>query len=167
MQSTVKLKYLRIAPRKVRLVTDLIKGKRVSEAHRILDVLVRKAAPPIMKSLQSAIAGAQHNFEGKEENLYIEKVMVEEGPKLKRYRPRARGRAFPIEKKTSHITLVLHEVVPTETEQGKLVQTKKNVEVKEKTAQTDRPEKFRPERDVAKPKAGGGVKRMFRRKAIV
>lgn len=110
---TAKLRYLRIAPRKVRLVADLIRGKSVKEAETILRFQVKRPAQPMMKLLQSAKANAKQQ-ELDERQLYISKVTVDEGPKLKRYRPRARGRAYKIQKKTSHITLVLDEKRPKE-----------------------------------------------------
>lgn len=110
MEVTAKLRYLRIAPRKVRLVADLIRGKNVEEATHILNFVRKRAAKPILKLLNSAIANATHNFQLKKENLYIAKITVDEGPKLKRWRPRARGIAYEIQKKTSHVTLVLAEV---------------------------------------------------------
>jgi large subunit ribosomal protein L22 len=106
---SAKLRYLRIAPRKVRLVADLIRGKSVSEAETILNSLSKKSALPLSKLLKSAIANAKNNFQLNPTKLYISKITVDEGPKLKRWRPRARGQAYEIQKKTSHITLVLEE----------------------------------------------------------
>jgi large subunit ribosomal protein L22 len=102
----VKLNYLRIAPRKVRLVADLIRGKSVKEAENLLRFTVKKASPVFRKLLKSALASAKQ-FQLDENNLYISLVKVDEGPKLKRWMPRARGVAYPIHKKTSHITLEL------------------------------------------------------------
>jgi large subunit ribosomal protein L22 len=109
MEVVAKLKYLRIAPRKVRLVADLIRRKSVNEALNILDFTNKKAAKPLKKLLNSAIANAKHNFQLDPSKLYISKITVDEGPKYKRWMPRARGRADEIQKKTSHITLVLAE----------------------------------------------------------
>lgn len=110
MPVVAKLRYLRIAPRKVRLVADLIRSKSVRQAETILRFQVKRAASPLLKLLRSAIANAKNNFKMKEQNLYVSKITVDEGPKLKRWRPRARGRAYPIHKKTSHITLILEEL---------------------------------------------------------
>lgn len=104
-----KLKYLRISPRKVRLVADLIRKKKVDQAERILNFTVKKAAEPIAKLLKTAIADARNNFHIDSDNLYISKITVDEGPKYKRWRPRARGTAYQINKRTCHITLVLEE----------------------------------------------------------
>jgi large subunit ribosomal protein L22 len=103
------LRYLRIAPRKVRLVADLIRGKSVLEAERILNFTRKKAALPLLKLLKSAISNAKHNFNLDEKNLYVSKITVDQGPKTKKVFPRARGRADIKEKKTSHVTLILKE----------------------------------------------------------
>lgn len=103
------LRYLRIAPRKVRLVAALIRKKPVEEAERILMFTKKRAALPLLKLLRSAVANAIHNFKLKKENLYIDKLLVNEGPRLKRIFPRARGRADIIQKKTSHVSIVLKE----------------------------------------------------------
>ena len=109
MPVTAKLRYLRIAPRKVRLVADLIRGKTVEEAQNILNFTQKRAALPILKLLKQGSSNAKNNFQMEEKNLYISTILVDEGPKLKRVRPRARGQANEIQKKTSHITLVLEE----------------------------------------------------------
>jgi len=102
-------RYVRIAPRKARLVVDLIRGKSVGEALAILRHTPKAASPIVEKLLNSAIANAEHNYQMNVERLYISQAYVNEGPTLKRYRPRAQGRAFPIRKRTSHITLVVAE----------------------------------------------------------
>ncbi|EKB58567.1 50S ribosomal protein L22 [Falseniella ignava] len=102
-------KTVRIAPRKVRLVVDLIRGKHISEAISILKFTPRGASPVVEKVLMSAIANAEHNFDLDVESLYVTEAYVNEGPTMKRYRPRARGSASPINKRTSHITIVVSE----------------------------------------------------------
>jgi large subunit ribosomal protein L22 len=104
-----KLKNLRIAPRKVRLVADSVRGKDAKQALILLRYMSKKAAQPMGKLLHSAVANAKNNFQLDDSNLYISKITVDEGPKLKRWRARAMGRAFTIQKKTSHINLVLKE----------------------------------------------------------
>ncbi len=104
-----KLRHLRIAPRKVRLVADLVRGKDASRTLIILNRLSKRAAHPMAKLLQSALSNAKNNFQLNESNLYISKITVDEGVKLKRWRARAMGRSSPIQKKTSHITLFLKE----------------------------------------------------------
>ena len=111
MKSSAKLRYLRIAPRKVRLVADMIRGKKVREAELILRFTPKSATEPIAKTLKSAVTSAKTNLELDEGNLYISKITVDQGPTLGRFRARSRGRAYPIEKKTSHVTLELDEVV--------------------------------------------------------
>lgn len=110
MKIKAKLSNLRIAPRKTRDVVDLIRGKKVTEAVIILSFTTRKSAPIILKLLKSAIANAKNNFKLDENNLYIAKITSDEGPKLKRWHPMSRGRAYPIQKKTSHINIVLDEL---------------------------------------------------------
>ncbi|MEJ9280844.1 MULTISPECIES: 50S ribosomal protein L22 [Ureibacillus] len=100
---------VRIAPRKVRLVVDLIRGKQVGEAVAILRHTPKAASPVVEKVLKSAVANAEHNYELNPNNLYISEIYVDEGPTLKRYRPRAQGRASAINKRTSHITVVVSE----------------------------------------------------------
>ncbi len=100
---------IRIAPRKVRLVVDLIRGKEVAEAIAILRLTPKAASPVVEKVLKSAIANAEHNYELDAANLVISEAFVNEGPTMKRFRPRAQGRASGINKRTSHITLVLSE----------------------------------------------------------
>jgi len=120
MPVVAKLKYLRIAPRKVRLVADLIRGKSVEQAQTLLHFTVKKANEPLLKLLKSAIASARNNFQLQESNLYICKISVDEGPKYKRYMPRARGQAYEIQKKTSHVTLWLDEIVKKPPKESKL-----------------------------------------------
>lgn len=100
---------VRIAPRKVRLVVDLIRGKQIGEAISILKFTPRGAAPVVEKVLMSAIANAEHNYDLDLENLFVSEAYVNEGPTMKRYRPRAQGSASPINKRTSHITIVVSE----------------------------------------------------------
>jgi ribosomal protein L22 len=100
-------KYVRSSPRKARLVVDHIRGKSVEEARAILTHTPRAAAVPVLKVLESAIANAEHNHELLPEELRVFQVMVDEGPTLKRFRPRALGRATKIRKRTSHITINL------------------------------------------------------------
>ncbi|UOE94256.1 MULTISPECIES: 50S ribosomal protein L22 [Bacillaceae] len=109
MQAKAVAKQVRIAPRKVRLVVDLIRGKQVGEAVAILRHTPKAASPVVEKLLNSAIANAEHNYEMEPNNLYISEVFVDEGVTLKRFRPRAMGRASRINKRTSHITLVVSE----------------------------------------------------------
>lgn len=109
MQAKAVAKTVRIAPRKARMVVDLIRGKQVGEAVAILKHTPKAVSPIVEKVLNSAIANAEHNYDMDAENLLIKEAYVDEGPTLKRFRPRAQGRASQINKRTSHITIVLSE----------------------------------------------------------
>ncbi|WP_390406517.1 50S ribosomal protein L22 [Lacticaseibacillus jixiensis] len=102
-------KTVRIAARKARLVVDLIRGRDVAEALAILEFTPRGASPIVEKVLKSAIANAEHNFDLDAQNLFVSEAYVNEGPTLKRFRPRAKGSASPINKRTSHVTVVVSE----------------------------------------------------------
>ena len=166
-----KLKYLRIAPRKVRLVADLIRRKKVKQAQTILDFTVKGAAEPLSKLLKTAIADAHHNFQLDSSNLYISKITVDEGPKYKRWKARSRGIAAPIQKKTSHITLVLSEITSKGKKAKKIKKIKKPVVTKaipdkEEAPKIEKP-RSRPKTELEKPtpKSTKGLKRFLRRKA--
>ncbi len=108
--ATAKATYIRIAPRKVQIVLDLIRNQPVEKAMAILKYTPKAACEPLMKLLKSAIANAENNNNMDVSRLYVAECSVCQGPTLKRIRPRAQGRAFRINKKTSHITLVLKEM---------------------------------------------------------
>jgi len=110
MEAVAIAKYVRISPRKTRQVIDLIRGKDVNEAYAILKATPRKASRLIEKTLHSAVANALHREEGKDldvDDLAVVRATVDEGPIVKRYRPRAMGRASRIRHRTSHITIVV------------------------------------------------------------
>ena len=109
MEAKATLKYARISPRKVKIVLDLIRGQKADKAMAILKFTPKAACEPVAKLLKSAMANAEHNHEMDVSRLYVAECSVSQGPTLKRIRPRAQGRAFRINKKTSHITLVLKE----------------------------------------------------------
>ena len=109
MESRAQAKMVRISSRKVKLVIDLIRGKDIGEAFAILRLTPRAASPVVEKILKSAVANAEHNFNMDVEKLYVKEVFVGEGPTLKRFRPRAQGRASQILKRTSHTTVVVAE----------------------------------------------------------
>ena len=183
MSTTAKLHYLRIAPRKVRLVADMIRGKSVEEAQNILNFTTKKAAGVLMKILKSAIASAKNNLQLEESNLYIGKILIDEGPKNKRWRPRARGQAYEIQKKTSHVTLVLNEIEkakkPKKKREAKKIEkvekpqpiseTPKKISEEEKGRyEAGRPPAFQakpePEKEKTKPEVGRGIRRIFQRR---
>ena len=107
MEVKAHLNYLRISPRKVRVVSKLIKGKNIKEAKSILKNTVKRSAPQIFKLLNSVVANAKHNFQIDNDSLFVKNIWVNNGPTLKRRLPRARGMATPINKRSSHITIIL------------------------------------------------------------
>lgn len=107
-QHSATVRYLRIAPRKVRFIADLIRGLSVNEAEAQLLLNSRRPTGPLLKILRSAVAGAKEKKLDLE-SLYIKEIRVDQGPMLKRYLPRARGSASPLQKKMSHVTLTLEE----------------------------------------------------------
>jgi large subunit ribosomal protein L22 len=109
MEVRARLRFVRVAPRKARLVADLIRGKGSEEALNILTFTKKAAAQILIKLLKSAIANATQKKTIDIDRLYIKKVTVDQGPTMKRYQPRALGRATMIRKRTSHITLILDE----------------------------------------------------------
>lgn len=113
METRSKLRYLRISPRKVRLVVDLVRQLPVEQALEQLRFCNKIAARPVIKLINSAIANAEHNHQLKRDNLFIKEIKVDQGPTLKRWRARAMGRAAAIKKLTSHVTVVLAEINPT------------------------------------------------------
>lgn len=104
---TAYVKYVRMSPRKVRLVSEVIKKLKPTEALIYLKNINKRAAQALMKVIKSAIANAEENFKIKAENLTFTKILVEPGPILKRWRAVSRGRSHPINKRTSHIKVVL------------------------------------------------------------
>ena len=102
-------KFVRIAPRKVRIVIDLIRGKDIADAYAILKFTPKRGAGIIEKVLKSAVANAENNFDMDSSNLYVADCYVDQGPTLKRIQPRSRGQAFSILKRSSHITVIVKE----------------------------------------------------------
>lgn len=109
MQATAKVTGVRITPRKCRLVVDLVRGKKVADALGILTNVNKSASPIVAKLIKSAAANAVNNNKMDESKLYIDTIYVNEGPRLKRYMPRAKGSASSIIKRTSHISVVVKE----------------------------------------------------------
>ena len=109
MAATAKLKYLRISPRKVRVVADMVRGKKVDAAINELNYCPRKAAKPIAKLLHSAVANAVEGGDVDVDTLVVSRIMVDVGPTLRRFIPRGMGRATRMNKRTSHVTVVLEE----------------------------------------------------------
>jgi large subunit ribosomal protein L22 len=119
MQVRAKLKNLRVSPKKVRLVVDLVRGADAADAQNQLSFLNKGSAKDILKLLNSAIANGENNYGLKKNNLFVKEIRVDEGTTIKRWRPRAFGRAGMIRKKMSHVSLVLDEKVPTPLEKIK------------------------------------------------
>ena len=111
MEARAHLRYARIAPRKVSVVLDLIRGQEADKALAILQYTPKAASELLYKLVKSAVANAENNHNIDKNNLYVAECFVTPGPTLKRMRPRAQGRAFRILKRTSHITVVLKETV--------------------------------------------------------
>jgi len=178
MTITAKLRYLHIAPRKVRLVADLIRGKSVKEAQEILNFTSHRASRPLLKLLKSSIANAKNDFQIEPENLYVSKIFVDEGPKLKRWHAQSRGRAAEIQKKSSHISLELSELRKKGKKVKKIVKRKEKVVEKKPSLaevrdnkeekETSKIEKQKPiiRKERPKPKIKQTMKRVFRRKAF-
>ena len=170
MKVTSELNRLRMAPRKVRIVADAIRGQRVAEAEVTLRFLTRRAAGPLAKLLRAAAASASHDFNvSAPEDLVITEIRVDAGPTLRRSEPRAFGRSAPIRKRTSRVRLVLEgrgkprerraaqpaavAVAPSQTDTDAFRRRR----APDRDAPRDRLPKLRP---------AGFVRRMFRRKAI-
>ena len=109
MEAKAVARYIRMSPRKARYVADLIRGKKVEDALDVLAFTPRRASNTVSRLLKSAIANAGQNESIDVDTLYVKKIFVDEGPMLKRFRPRAMGRAARIRKRTSHITVILDE----------------------------------------------------------
>lgn len=109
MEAKAVAKYIRISPRKAASVADMIRGKSVGEAYTILKFTPNKGAAIIEQVLKSAVANAEHNYNMDVDKLYVSTIFVDQGPSLKRFKPRAMGRADGIMKRTSHITVMVSE----------------------------------------------------------
>jgi large subunit ribosomal protein L22 len=110
MRVRAEARFIRIPPPKVRRVLDLVRGLPVDDARQVLSLTTRGASLPISKVLASAVANAEHNHALDSEDLVVAEAFANEGPTLRRYRPRARGRATRIRKRTSHITIVVSDL---------------------------------------------------------
>lgn len=128
---TAKLRYLRMSPRKVRLVADMIRGRSVARAVDILSVANKRPAKPLLKLVLSAVANAKHNFAMSDKALKVATITVDGGPMLKRWMPKAHGRATPVRERTSHINVVLSG---EKMEEKKEAETSEEVQVVAKTA---------------------------------
>jgi large subunit ribosomal protein L22 len=109
MEAKAIAKYVRVSPRKVRQVVDLIRGKELKQALAIIKHTPKGASDAVYKVVSSAAANAEHNYDMDKDNLYIAEAYVDQGPTLKRFKPRAYGRADQMRRRTSHITIVVKE----------------------------------------------------------
>ncbi|MFA4845510.1 MAG: 50S ribosomal protein L22 [Patescibacteria group bacterium] len=110
MEVQASARYIHMSPTKVRLVIDIVRGMKVRDAKAQLTFMKKAAAEPVLKLLNSAIANATHNFQMSQEELYIKSIVADGGPMLSRFRARAFGRAAPIRKRSSHISIVLDDL---------------------------------------------------------
>lgn len=129
MQVIAHARSIRMSARKVRLVINLIRGMEIKRAQTQLRFANKAAATPVLKLLNSAVANATHNFQLDEKKLFIKSIMANEGSTLKRFHPRAHGRAMPIRKRSTHISIILEEVEPKDLQ-------KKPVSLKKITSKT-------------------------------
>ena len=166
VQVTAKLNNLRIAPRKVRLVARAVQGLSVNEAEAQLLFRAKRSSKPLLELLRSAAANAKNNYKLNPTNLVVKNIRVDQGPTLKRFLPRAMGRATPLQKKTSHISLILEEA-------KKATSPRFNIATEKKIKSKNRPEKIaKSKMEIEKPasqkpkESVGFFKRFFRRKSI-
>ncbi|HBO99961.1 MAG: 50S ribosomal protein L22 [Candidatus Uhrbacteria bacterium GW2011_GWF2_41_16] len=130
MEVKAKASYIRISPRKVRLVVDVIRGLSVARARQQLRVMNKAAARPVLKLLESAIANAEHNFHLSSEQLFVKSVAADSGPTLRRWTPKAFGRSAPIRKRTTHISLsLIEQAVTNESAKKERIEKKKTKKV--------------------------------------
>lgn len=134
MEVTAKANSIRMSPRKVRLVIDVIRGMDVARAQTQLRFIKKAACLPVLKLLNSAIANAEHNFNLEAESLYVKTITADGGPVLHRWTPKAMGRSAPIRKRTSHITIVLDQRAPKAAKAEKKVAAVKETKAKKAPA---------------------------------
>jgi len=173
MEQEVKaqLKYLRIAPRKTRLLADVIRGLGVNEAEARLVLAPQRSGAPLLKLLRSAIANARNNFKIEPAKLFVKTISVDQGPKFRRFMPRARGSVSKIEKKTSHVNLTLGVSDQKKDWRFKIEPPKAKKKKEQRHAHDDKEKKGKSgSDDVVKknPSVGGAgiFKKMFRRKSV-
>lgn len=176
VQVSAKLRYLRVSPRKVRLVADIIRGLPVEEAEAQLLLSGKRASADILKLLKSAVANAKHNYQIDASKLYIKKIKVDKAPVLKRWMPRAFGSVGMIQKKMSHVVIELGEmekaaekkfIIPEKEKKEVKKGTKKVSKKKEKEEKTEVEKRKSEAIYEKKPEPKQGVfRRIFRRKSI-
>ena len=178
-QITAQLNYLRISPRKVRAVAELLKGLDVDLAEAQLRYLVRRPAKALLKLLNSAASSAKHNLGLDKNYLYIKEIIVNEGMKLKRYKPKGFGLSMPIQRKTSHIKIVLDEISGEKRKKKeaflakfpKIEEKKEEKKIESREIKVEKKQKAEKEIEkVSRKGSFGGIKtlgrRLFRRKVV-
>ena len=161
-----QLNGLRMAPRKVRAITNLTKGKDVIHALNQMEFLIKRPVLPLIKLLNSAIANAENNLNMIKENLYIKEFLVDEGVKLKRYMPKAQGRAGEIQKKTSRVRLILGErVAGLKRHLSEKKVKEKSEPIADESVKTEA-RKHEVKTEIGKQSEGSIAKRLFRRKQV-
>ncbi|NCB20731.1 MAG: 50S ribosomal protein L22 [Clostridia bacterium] len=138
MEIKASLNNLRMSPRKARLVLDIVRGLPVEKALEQLQFINKLAAEPILKLIKSAIANAEHNFNLVKDNLYIKEIKADGGMTIKRWMPRAHGRATTIRKRSCHITLVLGEIVASEKKEARKVKVEAPVKLEQIVAEAEK-----------------------------
>jgi len=162
-----KLNHLHIAPRKVRLIASALRGLSTNEAEAQLLFRPQRSSKPLLQLLRSAVANAKNNHKLNPDNLFIESIRVDQGPMMKRSLPRAMGRATPIQKKTSHILLVVENRENLKTPRFSIAEAKKSkLPKKDKAGKSAKP-KLEVEKYESKSKEKVGfLKKMFQRKSV-
>lgn len=165
IQQTAQIRYLHIAPRKVRLIADTLKGLPVSEAEAQLILRPQRAAKPLLKLIRSAVSNVKNNQKASAENLIVKAIRVDGGPMLKRSLPRAMGRATPIHKKMSHVTIVLEDSQLVKGGRFTIIPPVKKEKKESKRKKIERPKPAETRSEKPREKEGF-LKRFFRRKAV-
>lgn len=138
MEIKASLNHLRMSPRKARLVLDVVRGLPVDKALEQLQFINKLAAEPILKLVNSGIANAEHNFNLEKSNLYIKEIKADGGMTIKRWMPRAHGRATTIRKRSCHITLVLGELVASGKKEARKVKVEAPVKLEQIVAEAEK-----------------------------
>lgn len=163
------LRYLHIAPRKVGLVVNALKGLSTNEAEAQLLFRTKRSSHPVLQLLRSAVANAKHNFKLNPETLVIKEIRVDQGPMLKRFMPRAMGRATPIHKKMSHVSITLES--KEKPKAARFTIAGKSKAAKKAKGSATKPEAKQAKKEIeaqtqSKEKGGGFTKKIFNRKSV-
>lgn len=167
MEVRAQLNNLRIAPRKVRLAAQNLKGMTVERAQAELNFRIKRSSRPLAKLLKSAVSNAENNFGLVKENLFIKDLVINEGTKIKRFMPRAMGQAGMIQKKSSHVKIVLEEKVPgLKIKKPEPAVKGAKAEYTEKVQDRSKKPVVEAQKPVPKKEVFGGMRKFFRRKSI-